>query len=148
MKKARSHNRLVWLVCANCGKERLVRLEHGKPRAKVCAYCARHRTVGSVSASQMKPKVQRIGKPPTLSTCTNGSTGHWWIIESPNGSTSQGVCKHCGAEKEFVNSQDLPWNKIAPSHGRMKAIGLMMPRSKLTHLEWLSSSQMMNRQQR
>lgn len=29
---------------------------------------------------------------------------HYWIIESPNGPTSRGVCKLCGAEKEFQNS--------------------------------------------
>ena len=28
---------------------------------------------------------------------------HHWIIESPKGSTSKGVCKKCGAEKEFQN---------------------------------------------
>ncbi len=28
---------------------------------------------------------------------------HYWIIESPNGPTSRGVCKHCGAEEEFSN---------------------------------------------
>ena len=28
---------------------------------------------------------------------------HHWIIESPKGPTSRGVCKHCGAEKEFLN---------------------------------------------
>ena len=28
---------------------------------------------------------------------------HYWIIESPNGPTSRGVCKLCGAEKEFQN---------------------------------------------
>jgi len=29
---------------------------------------------------------------------------HWWQIESPNGETSRGVCKHCGAERTFANS--------------------------------------------
>ena len=29
---------------------------------------------------------------------------HWWQIESPNGETSQGVCKHCGAARSFLNS--------------------------------------------
>ena len=28
---------------------------------------------------------------------------HYWIIESPNGPTSRGVCKYCGAEEEFGN---------------------------------------------
>ena len=29
---------------------------------------------------------------------------HWWQIESPNGETSEGVCKHCGASRSFSNS--------------------------------------------
>jgi len=28
---------------------------------------------------------------------------HYWIIESPNGPTSRGVCKYCGTVKEFSN---------------------------------------------
>ena len=29
---------------------------------------------------------------------------HHWMIESPNGPTSQGVCKICGVRSEFRNS--------------------------------------------
>lgn len=29
---------------------------------------------------------------------------HRWSIDTPNGPTSRGVCKHCGAQKEFRNS--------------------------------------------
>ena len=29
---------------------------------------------------------------------------HHWRIASPNGATSRGVCKRCGAEREFPNS--------------------------------------------
>jgi len=32
-------------------------------------------------------------------TCT-----HAWVIETPNGPTSEGVCKLCGKEQEFRNS--------------------------------------------
>ena len=28
---------------------------------------------------------------------------HYWIIEASRGPTSRGVCKLCGAEKEFLN---------------------------------------------
>jgi len=28
---------------------------------------------------------------------------HYWIIETPAGPASQGVCKSCGAQKEFSN---------------------------------------------
>ena len=29
---------------------------------------------------------------------------HQWIIESPQGPTSKGVCKECGEQKEFYNA--------------------------------------------
>ena len=29
---------------------------------------------------------------------------HYWVIESATGSTSQGVCKFCGAVRDFQNS--------------------------------------------
>jgi len=29
---------------------------------------------------------------------------HHWIIEPPAGPTSKGVCRFCGAEREFANS--------------------------------------------
>jgi len=29
---------------------------------------------------------------------------HHWVIEIADGPTSRGVCKICGAEKEFINS--------------------------------------------
>lgn len=29
---------------------------------------------------------------------------HYWVIDSPDGPVSRGVCKHCGAAKEFHNS--------------------------------------------
>ncbi len=32
------------------------------------------------------------------------SCRHHWIIESPAGNISLGVCKLCGAEREFYNS--------------------------------------------
>ncbi|MBI2831778.1 MAG: hypothetical protein HYX79_05940 [Chloroflexi bacterium] len=35
---------------------------------------------------------------------------HFWMIESPNGPTSKGVCRFCGAEKEFNNS--IPYKVI------------------------------------
>lgn len=31
---------------------------------------------------------------------------HYWIIETPNGSSSQGVCKFCKEEREFHNSAE------------------------------------------
>ena len=37
-------------------------------------------------------------------TACDKAIAHHWIIESPAGPTSHGVCKFCGAEKDFVNS--------------------------------------------
>ncbi len=40
---------------------------------------------------------------------------HRWRIESPNGATSHGVCRNCGAEKEFPNSaEDGLWEREVP----------------------------------
>ena len=29
---------------------------------------------------------------------------HYWLIDTPNGSTCKGICKLCGEEKEFAYS--------------------------------------------
>jgi hypothetical protein len=44
---------------------------------------------------------------------------HHWIIDSPQGATSKGVCKLCGAKRDFPNSaQDYLWDgESAPSAG-------------------------------
>ncbi len=31
---------------------------------------------------------------------------HHWIIATPNGATSRGVCKRCGAARDFPNAAD------------------------------------------
>lgn len=31
---------------------------------------------------------------------------HHWIIETPNGATSRGLCKRCGTSKRFPNAAD------------------------------------------
>ena len=46
-----------------------------------------------------------IGKTEVLAGCR-----HHWIIESPHGPTSQGVCKLCGAVRDFINYvPDMRW---------------------------------------
>ena len=35
-----------------------------------------------------------------------GRCQHHWLIEEPAGPTSHGVCKRCGAEREFFNNPD------------------------------------------
>jgi hypothetical protein len=50
------------------------------------------------------------------------SCRHHWLIESPHGPTSMGICKLCGAQREFSNSatdflwEDEPLSEL--SHGR------------------------------
>ena len=41
---------------------------------------------------------------------TESGCRHHWLIESPHGPISMGICKLCGAQKEFRNSAvDLLW---------------------------------------
>lgn len=36
---------------------------------------------------------------------------HHWVIETPNGSQSEGRCKRCGEQRDFRNSsEDLMWD--------------------------------------
>lgn len=39
------------------------------------------------------------------------SGGHWFIIEEPDGMTSEGVCGFCGKTKRFFNSVDASLGK-------------------------------------
>ena len=37
--------------------------------------------------------------------CSKSSIGaHWWMIESPSGPSSWGVCRHCKEKRKFYNS--------------------------------------------
>lgn len=44
--------------------------------------------------------MQAIRQRAATSACT-----HHWIIATPNGHTSRGICKHCGSERDFENSE-------------------------------------------
>ncbi|MBI2305377.1 MAG: hypothetical protein HYU86_11610 [Chloroflexi bacterium] len=47
-----------------------------------------------------------FGEPVALPRCR-----HHWVIDRPAGPTSRGVCKVCGEEKYFSNSQsDMDWD--------------------------------------
>lgn len=35
-----------------------------------------------------------------------GACVHHWIIASPVGETSSGVCRYCGARRDFYNSSE------------------------------------------
>lgn len=49
--------------------------------------------------------------------------GHHWLIESPNGPTSKGVCRLCGAEREFKNSiQITSWESDGSHAARNQAL--------------------------
>ena len=49
-----------------------------------------------------------------------GECSHHWLIESPKGPTSKGVCKLCGATKEF-NNQLKARDSIAASPPSLEA---------------------------
>jgi hypothetical protein len=59
-----------------------------------------------------------------LSTVPNGGgCAHFWRIESPNGPTSKGRCKHCGAVQEFMNSIPITgWERSTPETRKAAAL--------------------------
>ena len=49
---------------------------------------------------------------------------HWWQIEPPNGPTSTGRCKRCGAEKDFANSEEhSSWQQDGQARRQRAAAG-------------------------
>jgi len=37
--------------------------------------------------------------------CLKSPTGsHWWVIATPDGTFSNGVCRYCGEQKLFANT--------------------------------------------
>ncbi|MDE3096673.1 MAG: hypothetical protein KGK07_11835 [Chloroflexota bacterium] len=51
----------------------------------------------------------------TREPATPAVCAHHWVIASPNGATSRGVCKRCGLEKDFPNSaEDYLWERDVP----------------------------------
>jgi len=37
--------------------------------------------------------------------CPKSPAGsHWWVICSPSGAVSEGVCRYCGERREFANT--------------------------------------------
>lgn len=45
---------------------------------------------------------------------------HYWVIEMANGPQSQGVCRHCGEEKVFLNT--IPDFAVIKRHTRPIAL--------------------------
>jgi hypothetical protein len=42
-------------------------------------------------------------QPTTITVLPKADHAHRWLIDEPNGPMSMGVCKVCGASKEFRN---------------------------------------------
>jgi hypothetical protein len=47
--------------------------------------------------------VNKLETAPVKKSGKQDSCCHYWVVESPNGATSRGTCKFCGAEREFEN---------------------------------------------
>ncbi len=57
-----------------------------------------------------------------LAAETGGEVGgvdciHYWVIETPNGPVSRGICKYCGAVRLFINAytvalEEVPYGKM------------------------------------
>ena len=44
---------------------------------------------------------------------------HRWVIETPHGATSRGLCRRCGATKRFPNAPEQPmWGGFAGASSR------------------------------
>ena len=61
---------------------------------------------------------------------TRQNCRHHWLIDTPNGATSRGVCKRCGAARRFPNAaEDALWEFGASNLGRWSSNrGVSRPR--------------------
>lgn len=63
----------------------------------------------------MKATRATLEKQATIQVQDQATCRHHWVIESPTGPISRGVCKVCGAVKEFQNYQfDFSWEDAVP----------------------------------
>ena len=69
----------------------------------------------------------------------NDSCLHYWLIESPEGSTSPGVCKLCGATDVFKNS--IPSAQYIYQKRRRRFNPLTPPSEDFPHVAALKGSQ-------
>ena len=72
------------------------------------AQCFRHRPAPHVrdSCRCQRSKPARYRECLTCLEMVDGivlTHEHFWDIESPNGPTSEGTCRHCGERRTFVN---------------------------------------------
>lgn len=82
---------------------------------KVCTKCGGPRSNESKSVCKQCNMTARQGKSivhrPTLPIAPlEGPCKHHWIIDTPKGPLSHGVCRLCKEEREFNNAApDRPW---------------------------------------
>ena len=62
---------------------------------------------------------------------------HHWIVDSPNGHVSRGICKNCNLNKDFYNSD--PDIKKTPSYNNRTNTTIMTPNVK-NYCTWLTES--------
>ncbi len=75
------------------------------------------KTSGRSSANAQQDDAAVDGEEPTKCQL-EGSNCHW-KIESPNGPESKGVCRKCGAERQFRNSFEYSsWYGAKAAGGR------------------------------
>ncbi len=82
----------------------------------------------------MISKVKTAAKEPEVKTQepeAEDKCRHYWILESPHGPTSKGVCQFCGAVKEFYNSPPEFWfgKRHESSFGKRHPEGVEPPDS-------------------
>ncbi len=64
----------------------------------------------------MRTRVKTLTKAVLAQHVDTSVCHHFWLIESAKGHTSQGVCKLCGARKEFYNSIPEPDSALVKKH--------------------------------
>ena len=65
--------------------------------------------------------VQQVSRPASGQNGENPECRHHWIIESPTGPVSQGICRRCDAVKEFKNYiETAPWGEESSSQTSSK----------------------------
>jgi len=56
--------------------------------------------------------VQQASRPVPGENEENSECRHHWVIESPTGPISRGICRRCDAVKEFKNYiETVPWGE-------------------------------------
>lgn len=62
--------------------------------------------------SQASTRARKLAETPEQKPAARGTCVHHWVIESPNGRESTGLCKRCGARKSFTNStEQVMWEQ-------------------------------------